>query len=112
MKRPSVGVLVLVLALVILNGWWFLNAMDAAHAAFDRDRYLQDHHEALKQTLAILPVVAGPHPSRLAILVAARRAANDPESFEKGGFTYVGSLGLRFDQHDRLQEVVPSWSPF
>ena len=112
MKRPSVGVLVLILALVISNGWWFLNALDAAHAAFDRDRYLQDHHEALKQTLAILPVVAGPHPSRLAILDSARRAANDPDSFEKDGFIWVGSLGLRFDQEDRLREVVPIWSPF
>jgi hypothetical protein len=33
------------------------------------------------------------------------------EPFEKDGFVWVGSLGLKFDESGRVVEAVPAWQP-
>ena len=102
----------LVLALIGSNGWWAYQALDAGVTATYLDVALQDHHEALAQALAILPVVADPEATPAEVLEAAKESARSADSFEKDGYLWVGGLGLKFSSEGRLEEIVPSWSPF
>jgi hypothetical protein len=74
-----------------------------------RDTYLQDHKQALAQTLAILPVVARIDATPAEVIAAATAAASHQTSFEKDGYTWVGGVGLRFGENGRLVAALPAW---
>jgi hypothetical protein len=112
MRKSTVAIGVLAASLIGSNAWWAYHALDSGVTLMYADASLQEHHEALAQALAILPVAASPDADPNQVLMAAQRAARYPDSFEKDGFTWVGRLGLRFNESGRLIEAVPSWSPF
>jgi len=112
MGATRVTISALALALVVSNSWWLYGAIDRGVTATYREVTLQEHHEALAQALAILPVVAAPGATQQEVLAAAQAAVDGPDSFEKDGFVWVGRLGLKFDSSGRLAEVETSWSPF
>ena len=112
MKRSTLIILVLAFTLLASNSWWIYQSIDAAVTAGYREASWQDNHDALAQALAILPVAARTTSTRAQVLDAAKKAANDPDSFEKDGFVWIGKLGLKFDNNDRLIEVSPAWDPF
>ncbi len=112
MNKHRVTILALSLLLVASNAWWAYNALNAAVTAGYREASFHEHHEALAQALAILPVAARPQVTSAQILESAKQAARTSESFEKDGFVWVGHLGLRFSEAGRLLEAKPAWSPF
>ena len=110
--KPRIAIALLVVALVLSNAFWLYQLYDAAVTLDYRNVALQEHREALVQALAILPVVASPEASRDDVIATATKAAQVSVPFEKDGFLWVGSLGLKFGLNGRLEAVAPAWSPF
>jgi hypothetical protein len=99
-------------ALVFSNGWWVYNTVD--NAVFDKfeDADRRRTCGALKQTLAILPLVSA-QADRASLVGKAQSA--DPfklEPFDDAGQTVVGGLALTFDATGRLTHAEPTWEPF
>ena len=100
------------LALIGSNIWWAYGALDAGITYTYQQDSLQKSQEALKQALAVIKA-SGQGATKDAVLAAAISNAEDAiEPFEKEGYIWVGSIGLRFSEGGQLQEAVPSWSPF
>lgn len=109
MNRTKVTIVLLVLALVGSNAWWATRLVDAGITQTYTGVSLEDHKQALKQTLRLLPLVARPGVTRAEILAAARLPGTEDDSFEKDGFVWVGRIGLKFDAQGRLVEAAPAW---
>jgi len=105
MKRSTIAICVLILALVVSNLWSFGLLLDAGITATYGDDSLDRHHRALAELLAVVPAVADPAATRESVLGVARDAAGDEDSFEKEGLVWIGQLGYRFDDDGRLVEV-------
>lgn len=65
----------------------------------------------MTQALTLLPVVARPGKSREEIIEAARPPGSAADAFEKDGFVWVGSIGLKFDAQGQLVEAKRAWGP-
>ena len=112
MKRSSIVIIALAVALIVTNVLWAYRVLDLGVSRTYHEVSFGDHREALAQALAIIPVAVRPGATRTEILEVARRKAQHRDSFEKEGFVWVGRLGLKFEGNGRLVEVVPAWSPF
>ena len=112
MKRSTVLIVLLVVALAATNAWWFLGAIDSGITASYSQVSLDHNHQALAEAIAIAPVAARPTATRADVLAAARKAADGDEGFEKEGFVWIGYLGYRFDDAGRLVELRTNWEPF
>lgn len=111
MKGTTIAISALSAALVMSNGWWIYSSLDFAHLYSDQQSTLRMTEEALNQSLAIINVTANPNISREEIIAEATRAALDTrEPFDKEGYTWVGSLGLKFSESGRLLEARRAWS--
>jgi hypothetical protein len=112
MKRSTLAVVLLSVALLASNLWWAYVMVDAGVSASYRHDDLDRHHAALGEAIAIAPVAARASATREEVLAAARAAAKGDQGFEKEGLVWVGELGYRFDADGRLIEVRTNWSPF
>ena len=112
MRHGKKVIWLLTIMLVASNTWWAYQLVGAGVSATYRDQSLQEHRGALAQALAILPVAVRIESTRTEVIEAAQQSAPNGEPFEKDGYTWIGHIGLRFDQNGRLAELVPSWSPF
>ncbi|MCK6545618.1 hypothetical protein L6R52_07090 [Myxococcota bacterium] len=101
----------MVVVLVISNLGWAYLLLDAGVSLTHQRDALDEHRDALRQALTLLPIVAQSGVSRERIVSAARPAGDALEPFEKDGFVWVGRLGLRFSDQGRLVEARPSWDP-
>ena len=90
--------------LVATNIWWVYKTIDVGITHTYAMQTCEEDAQALKQTMALLPVVARTASSRHDIISAAILWP-DEQPYEKDGFTWVGRLGLRFDAEGRLVEV-------
>ena len=112
MKKSTVTILVLALALVASNSWWAFQSLDFG-VSFT---YLEDsyrlHRKALTTAIAVLPVAAQATATPETVVEAAVAAAGGSEPFEKEGYVWVGNLGLQFGPEGRLASVKPAWDPY
>ncbi|PPE73906.1 hypothetical protein C3942_10930 [Solimonas fluminis] len=106
MRRPTIIIL-----LLGSNAWWAARLLDAGISYAYRGDSLQQTTEALRQSLAIIRAAVPPEATRESVLAAAAAAAPGAHPFEKEGYVWVGSLGLRFAENGRLAQAVPAWSP-
>jgi hypothetical protein len=105
-------IVLLTTALIASNAWWAYRVLDAAVSYSYRQDSLRLNQEALSQALEVIKVASRSDATREEVIAAAARTAAAPgEPFEKEGYVWVGSLGLRFADDGRLVEAVPSWSP-
>lgn len=111
MKRTAIVIVVLVALLLGTNLFWLYTVMDGAVASAHQRQAYEDARSTAHQTLAVLTEVAGGTATRQGVIDAAVRAHPGTEPFEKDGFVWVGSVGLRFTEDGRLAEVVPSVDP-
>ncbi len=112
MKKSTLAILLLVIALLVSNGWWAYQLLDSGVSYTYLEQNFNDHREALTTAMAVLPVAAQSVSTPEAVIAAAVAAANGEEPFEKEGFIWVGGLGLQFGPEGRLAAVSPAWSPF
>ncbi len=112
MNKSRATIVALSVALLGSNALWAYKSFDLAVSASYREAALQEHHQALAQTLAIVPIAVRPDSTAEQVVKAAASAAHSPDTFKKDGCVWVGRVGLRFDEAGRLTEVRPAWSPF
>ena len=100
---------VLLGALVVSNAYWLLESLDSGVGSTYLGQSLEDECHALNQALALLPGLAEGK-SRSRVLKVARRGTAG-ESFDKDGATWIGRLGLFFDESEALVRVERDWRP-
>lgn len=106
MKRTTVPISVLLIVLLISNAWWAFAVVDAGVTSTYQDAQLEEEQQALNQTLAVIRVLAKSGATRTQIVEAAQEAWSAGEPFEKDGYTWVGRLGLKFNEQGQLIDVV------
>lgn len=105
----SIGVLTALL--IVTNLWWAYNALDNGITYTYLKISLENNEEALAQALAVIEAVAHVGATRQSIIKAARDAGSNSEPFEKDGYVWVDSIGLKFDSTGHLISASKSWSP-
>nr|CAS02450.1 putative integron gene cassette protein [uncultured bacterium]CAS02483.1 putative integron gene cassette protein [uncultured bacterium] len=106
MKIPTIIISLLVVALVATNTWWAFRLLDAGVSYTHQSQSLEENQQALSQALAIAEALGTSEVTRARLIEAAQEAWGPTEPFEKDGYLWVGRLGLRFDESERLVEVV------
>jgi hypothetical protein len=112
-KKTTLAISVLAVALVGSNAYWAYTLLDhGVSYSYLNDSY-RTARDIARQALAVIPAAANPSASRESIIAAAKSA--DPtgsEPFEKDGHLWVGSIGLRFDEAGKLVGASPAVEPF
>jgi len=111
-NRSSTTIVVLIAALILTNGWWVYKLLDIAVTGEYQSVERQRIHEALSQVLSVLPVALEQDSTKEQVIQAAETKTDKPDYFEKDGYVWVGNIGLQFNEHGRLVEAKPAWSPF
>jgi hypothetical protein len=111
MNKAKITIIALIVALIASNALWAYRLLDTGVTLTYTGVSLQEHKEALNQTLVLLPVVAQPGITREKIISAVRLPGDTFEPFEKDGFLWVGRIGLKFDDRGQLIEASRAWSP-
>ena len=106
MKRSTIAILCLTVALIASNAWSVYKIVDVGVTLHYANDELRETQAALSQSLAIVKATSAPGVSRLQIVEAAKKASPGFEPFEKDGYLWVGHLGLQFDASGRLVDVV------
>ena len=101
-------IILLGILLIATNAFWYYTSIDAGVTLSYNEHQIHELEETRKQLMALLPEVSI-HVSRQDIIEAASKHT-DQQVFEKDGCTWVGWLGLKFDQNQRLVSVSPAWS--
>jgi hypothetical protein len=99
---------VLVLLLIVTNGFWLYGAVDQGVTLSYRDQQIYQLEETRKVLMAVIPKLASNLTKEEIISIASEHT--DQEVFEKEGCTWVGWIGLKFSKKGSLQSVSPSWS--
>jgi hypothetical protein len=109
MRRTTIAISLLAVALVVTNAWWAYRLLDAGVSYTYQGASLEENQQALSQALGIIKVLATNNASREQIVLAAQAAWPSTEPFEKDGYLWVGRLGLRFNQAGHLVEAVSGY---
>lgn len=104
----KIAIIVLLILLVGTNAFWVYQALDSGVTASYRDDTINRFQKTQDQLMATIPKLAGSQEK--AEIVDTFEAFTDQETFEKEGCTWVGWVGLKFGDDDRLLAVSPSWS--
>jgi hypothetical protein len=106
MKRSRFVILTLIAVLVASNGWWAYSSIDAGVSYTDLGESERVAAEGLKEAMAVINAQALPDAGRDQIIDAAKRAGDVSSVYEKGGYVWVGVIGLRFDSSGRLTQAT------
>ncbi|MFK7844556.1 MAG: hypothetical protein AB8G77_04585 [Rhodothermales bacterium] len=106
---PTVSLL-LVLLLVGSNIWWLYRELDDITTSKYQGQMLYERSESLKSLQAIIPDLASGK-SKEEIVELIEEVLKE-EGYEKEGATWIGWLGLTFDDDGQLVKVMPTWSPY
>jgi hypothetical protein len=109
MKRTTVSISLLVLALVATNFWWAYRLLDVGFSYTYQGVSLEENQQAISQALAIIKVLGANKASREQVVEAAQKAWSSTEPFDKDGYLWVGRLGLRFNEKGNLIEAVSGY---
>lgn len=104
----KIALIILTFLLLVSNAFWIYQTIDAGVTITYRTQQLYQLEETRKQLMAVMPEIADGMPREE--VVAAAEQYTDQTSYEKDGCTWVGWLGLKFDQSGNLQSVSPSWN--
>lgn len=100
MKVTDIGLSIL---LVGTKLFWAHQVVDTGVTVSCRDQHNWESEETRKQLMAMLPELATPK-KKIEVVRIAEGFTND-ETFEKEGCTWVGWLGLKFDDEENLISV-------
>jgi hypothetical protein len=94
--------IILAALLIFTNGYWLYHTIDNGIRQTYQKVSSDNAYEELRQVRAIMAVTLKGEVSRDAVISAATKAANNSAPFEKNGFTWVGQLGLKFNDAGKL----------
>ena len=108
--RTATGWTALVLGLLLVgsNLWWLFQTFDHAITDHYREDQMRLTERTLDDALLFAPLAAAG--LERDELIAEAELLYEDESFEKDGCVWVGNLGLKFDDDQRLVHVSPNWS--
>lgn len=109
MRRTTIAISLLAVALVVTNASWAYRLLDAGVSYTYQGVSLEENQQALSQALAIIKVLGSNEASREQVIQAAQKAWPSTEPFEKDGYLWVGRLGLRFNEAGHLVEAVSGY---
>ena len=109
MKKSTLAISLLAVALVASNAWWAYKVLDAGVTLTYQKASLEEAQQALSQALAIIKVSGSSNVTRAQIVEAAQKAWPSGEPFEKDGYLWVGRLGLRFDKSGHLIDIFQGY---
>ncbi|WP_455205480.1 hypothetical protein [Kaarinaea lacus] len=108
MKLWPVLTVLLLFALILSNTIWIYTGIDSAVTDGYENQLLYERTETLKSLLSLTPkLTQGKTKSEI---VAIAESTIGEQSFQKDGITWIGWLGLKFDQQGQLTEITPTWS--
>lgn len=106
--KMKTTIAILTILLLASNVCWFCQVVDTGVTLSYRDQQTYELEETRKQLMATFPAVA--NKSTRDEIVGAASNFTDQEVFEKDGCTWVGWIGFKFDENNKLKSVSPSWS--
>lgn len=106
LQKSTAVISLLAATLVVSNAWWAFQVLDAGVTSTYQDAQLEEEQQALTQALAIAKTMASFGATRAQIVDAAQKAWPEVEPFEKDGYTWVGRLGLKFNDDGKLIDIV------
>ena len=97
--------------LVVSNGWWMLQELNAGVTEEYREQMSSERQEILREALAVMPALAAglPQDEVLARVRKALPAAVEP--CEKEGLWIADRLQFQFDRAGQLREVQTRGGP-
>lgn len=104
----KIAIALLAILLIVSNVFWFYQAFDSGITLSYRNQQTYELEETRKQLMSVLPEIANNVSKEEIILAAVKHT--DMELFEKEGCTWIGWLGFKFDENDKLMAVSPRWS--
>ena len=104
----KITIAILIVLLLASNAFWLYQAVGTGVTLSYRDQQTYELEETRKQLMATLPDIAI-HATKDGIIAAASKHT-DQEVFEKEGCIWVGWIGFKFDESNKLKSVSPSWS--
>jgi hypothetical protein len=108
MRRASIVIVVLSIALITTNAFWLYYAIDRAITASYADASLEGEIRWREAAQLVLPLVAqGDGAEAIVKREAERKLHSVP--YEKDGYLWVDELGLRFNESGRLVSVFRSY---
>lgn len=106
MKKAIIIIIILFVSLIGSNAWWAYRLLDAGVSYTYQGASLEESQQTLVQSFEIIKSLVSSDFSRDTIIEAAQKTLDSTEPFEKDGYLWVGSLGLRFNEANQLVEVV------
>ena len=108
MKLWPVLTVLLFFAFILSNAFWIYSSIDSAVADGYENQLLYERTETLKSLMSLTPKLT--QGKTKAEIITIAESTIGEQSFQKEGITWVGWLGLKFDQQGQLTEITPSWS--
>lgn len=108
LTKPTATITTLILALIATNLSWAVHEARQDMALSHLQQSADDTSALLNQALSVLPVAADEEASQHEVIAAAQRAGATTAPYEKGGYIWVESLGMRFSDDGRLVSVATS----
>jgi hypothetical protein len=105
MKRSSIAITVLGVALIASNAWWANKSIDRGISAGYLDASFTTNTTLMQQALAVLALTVQRNFKKSDVISAAQAPSN-VAPFEKDGYLWVGDLGLQFNAEGQLSNVV------
>lgn len=104
----KITIVILSVLLLLSNVFWLYQVIDVGITLSYKEQQIYELEQTERQLMVILPDIAADMSKEQVITVA--REYTDQEIFEKAGCTWVGWLGFKFDENNRLSSVSPAWS--
>lgn len=103
----KIAIVILGVLLVFSNGCWLYNSIDRGITLSYRDKQIHELDETRKQLMGMLPAMSQNFSKQEVIQIASSQS--NEKTFEKDGCTWVGWVGLKFNQNGILESVSPAW---
>lgn len=95
--------------LLASNAWWGYRSLDHGVTLTHTQVAVDDLKQALDQSLSLFPLLASEQMNKDAIIKYFEANFGFKNGFEKNGFFWIGKIGLRFDEREKLIEVQRAW---
>jgi uncharacterized protein YxeA len=107
--KKNIVIIVLTILIIVSNALWLYRSLDfGVSYTYLSDSY-NDNKNALNQVLTILPLIAEQKCSKDEIIQKAKSYDKSIEPFEKDGYTWIGFIGIKFDEKGKVTEVKKGW---
>jgi hypothetical protein len=106
--KSKFAIAILAVVIVTSNTWWAIKTLDNGISSTYSKASYETVSEHFEQTMAIAQVLTRPSVSKADVIAAASQSAKTPAPYEKLGYTWIGQIGLKFNQQGQLTHIITS----